>query len=119
MKGTVIYPQECAFQIDIPAEYQGSVHDELGYMWDAANPDSGNTALADMGLRIRPSMVGDIYHVNGETWMVDGMGFIRLTEADAVQVQKLPSRDRCMGWDWIKNHSSARLVIGNSIGCIK
>lgn len=103
MKATVIYPQEATFQIDVPDTLETDAK-KLGYVWEATNPDSGNTTLATLRLRLRSSMVGDIYQVNGRSWMVDGHGFVELSERQSVAVQRVESRDRIMGWKWIRDH---------------
>lgn len=115
MKATVIYPQDVTFEIDIPEKITHT-HNALCYMWEATNPESGNETLANMGLRVRSSMVGDIYKVNGETWMVDGMGFIRVSEQQSVEIQKADSRDRLMSWKWLVDH---KLVTGEPLGQFK
>jgi hypothetical protein len=116
MKMTIVYPQDCSFQIDIPQDAQETPATALSYAWEACNPDSGNTTLDDLGLRIRSSMVGDIYILDGQHWMVDGRGFVQLTPVDSIMVQRMPVTDRLMGWDWCADRNKA---LGLSLDKIK
>lgn len=105
MNATIIYPQQTTFQIEIPEEYIGAWKDSeiLNYIFEATNPASGNETLTNLnkqGAKLRSSMVGDIFVVNGKSFMVDTVGFKELTPIESIKIQQISAR--WFGYDYIK-----------------
>lgn len=118
MKATIIYPQEATFQIELPPDCQMFVPSALNYCWRATNPDSGNDALTRLNkqrARLRSSMVGDIYIVSDRYFMVDGSGFIEISQAQSLLIQRIKSSDRLMGYDWLRKHFKVGIPIQSRI----
>lgn len=103
MKAIVIYPLLATFQVDVPVERQDTITDVLAYLWEATNPDSGNTTITDLnkhGLRLRSSMVGDIFIVNERQFMIDDVGFVEVDPVIALKIQNMNSGNRLMGYQY-------------------
>lgn len=82
---TVIYPDFDAmgrkdtqeFKIPVPSEVSEKGTDEvLNYVWRQTNHVDGSEWIHDKPYR--SSMVGDVYIINGENWVVMGVGFAKL-----------------------------------------
>lgn len=111
MKAIVIYPKNVTFTVEIPVKCQGSTIEILNYLFQATNPDSGNETLLELqaksGKGFRSSMLGDLYIIldgnpEQDYYFLDGVGFVKITEAQAIRVQNIPDEDRVMGWDWCR-----------------
>lgn len=65
------------FKVPVPSEIKQEGTDAvLDYVWRETNHVDGSEWIHDKPLR--SSMVGDVYIVNGENWVIMGVGFAKL-----------------------------------------
>lgn len=120
MNAIVIYPKNATFSVLVPEDQCDNHRSILAWVWDAAQngieeikgcPSETDVLNKGYGARLRSSMVGDIYIVEGSYYMVDNNGFVALTPAQFFQVQRADDVDRLMGWKWMHQHG---IVTGES-----
>jgi hypothetical protein len=115
MNATVIYPKHATFQVAIPDEHSGKFLSALNWLWEAlqngiseirGHESVTETLNKNCDAKLRSSMVGDVYILEGEHFMVNGTGFIRLTPTQSFEVQRADDVDRLMGWKWMAEHKN-------------
>ena len=100
MRAKIIYNKDVQFELEIPKHITKTV-DILRYLWNATNPGSGSTVLEDLGLRVRSSMVGDVYIFDEKNYFVDGFGFVEITDKSVKALMDTPDPfNRMIGWEF-------------------
>jgi hypothetical protein len=94
MTATVIYPGETQFNLTVP-ETETNI---LAWMWRNTNHVDGSEAFVP--LKVRSSMVGDLFVVGGMHHLVEPMGFKELDSDTAAKWMMIGRRDRIFGYDW-------------------
>lgn len=110
MKATVIYPQDTAFQIELPPDKQMLIKETLDYVYqetqngiaEIIQHEAETERLNRHGARLRSSMTGDIYIVNERYYMVDTVGFVEVSEIAAIKIQRVTIENRAMGFEWLQ-----------------
>lgn len=110
MNATVIYPQDKTFQVTIPENECATISSALAWLWQSLQNGiaeitkrESETELLNKNCnaRARSSMVGDLYIVEGQHFMVDGAGFRAINPIQFFEVQRAADSDRIMGWNWM------------------
>ena len=124
MKAAVHYSPKRKFQIEIPPSHDTFVDTSLSYLWEETQNGIGEIIgrenqlerLNKGGARLRSSMVGDVFELNGDKfYIVADVGFVQISKEQFARYILVPERDRIMGWEWCRKYHN----LGNPINVIK
>ena len=112
MKALVIYPQDASYTVEIH-NHLLSVQNKLAYIFENCQNSISKIPRKKGAVevlnekpeaRLRSLSVGDLVFLDGAFYFCDLIGWKGVSENQSLLVQRIPIRNRLMGWEWLAEH---------------